>query len=59
MDKAWKKACKRMKAQGERAVKTNGRRWDKRLGTLAREWTASALGPSKGGMAEGRARRIL
>lgn len=59
MDKAWKKACKKMKAQGERAVKTNDRRWDEKLGTLAREWNASASGPSEGVSAEGRARRIL
>ena len=59
MVKAWKRACKRMNAQGERAVKTNERSWDKKLGTLAREWNASALGPFKGGRGEGRARRVL
>lgn len=59
MDKAWNKACKMMGSQGERAVKTNERRWDKKLGTLARKWNASASGPSKGGRGAGRARRVL
>ncbi len=59
MDKAWNKACKRMRSQGERAVKVNERRWDKKLGTLAREWNALASGPSGGGLGEGRARRVL